>query len=93
MLSLPFNYEMIQCLRDTPYIRYTHSFVTLSIGSLNNWKNCRTKDMDVDSEVGDASCGGSSQSKEAEEFSNVEVGSKVVVGTDTDNVESSFVSW
>ena len=43
--------------------------------------------MDVDSEVGDASCGGSSQSKEAEEFSNVEVGSKVVVGTDTDNVE------
>ena len=43
--------------------------------------------MDVDSEVGDASSGGSSQSKEAEEFSNVEVGSKVVVGTDTDNVE------
>ena len=41
--------------------------------------------MDVDSEVGDASCGGSS--KEAEEFSNVEVGSKVVAGTDTDNVE------
>ena len=43
--------------------------------------------MDVDSEVGDASCGGSSQSKEAEEFSNVEVGSKVVAGADTDNVE------
>ena len=39
--------------------------------------------MDVDSEVGDASCGGSSQSKEVEDFSNVEVGSEVVAGTDT----------